>query len=72
MNHLLSKTIQKERNKSESIMRAEPNEALDSGERPQAMDCMLTCLGFCRYVCGGCWTSNCVGHCSSFCGRVSW
>jgi len=45
----------------------------EGGEaRPQAQDCQLTCLGYCRYSCGGCWTDSCVGHCSSFCGRVSW
>ncbi len=38
----------------------------------RAQDCQLTCLGYCRYGCGGCWTANCVGGCASFCGRVNW
>ena len=32
--------------------------------RPVVQGCQLTCLGQCRYGCGGCWTSSCQGHCS--------
>lgn len=45
---------------------------LDEQLRPRSAGCGLTCWGQCRYSCGGCWTDSCVGHCSSFCGRVSW
>lgn len=34
--------------------------------------CTATCSHGCRYDCGGCWANSCVGHCSSFCGRLSW
>lgn len=72
MNHLLPKTFQKELKKTEGILPADANEGLESRERPQSINCELTCMGQCRYSCGGCWTSNCVGGCASWCGRAAW
>lgn len=70
MTHLLTKTPPNGDQDVETKARIHEKERIHHDVTAQ--DCQLTCLGYCRYACGGCWTSSCVGHCASFCGRVSW
>lgn len=68
MNHLLTKAPVTDVPGRRNGLADEP----DGQSPPRASGCQATCLGQCRYSCGGCWTDSCVGHCSSFCGRVNW